>query len=164
MQEPCRVKHRCCMPLITVTKMWPSCWLTREPTLTQRAIEKERRDKVRELNAEIGARAIDAVLVGVRQLFDGIDAIAAYLDEVRADLIENVALFLQQEAEQAQAQFPVAPAPGVVNFTVTAPGYQTLNTEREALYDDNADGAWEVQSFALAAADISVPGAPPSGG
>lgn len=57
-----------------------------------------------------------------------------------------------------------APARGPVDFTVTAVGYQTLNTQREALYDDSADGDWEVQSFALSASDISLPGVPPSSG
>lgn len=58
----------------------------------------------------------------------------------------------------------VAPARGTVDFTVTAVGYQTLNTQREALYDDNADGDWEVQSFSLSVSDISMPNVPPSGG
>jgi hypothetical protein len=55
------------------------------------------------------------------------------------------------------------PAPGQVDFTVTATGYQTLDTRRGALYDDNAEGTWEVQSFDLVASDISVPGPPSSG-
>jgi hypothetical protein len=60
------------------------------------------------------------------------------------------------------SQGPV-PAPGEVGFTVTATGYQTLDIQRDVLYDDNAEGTWDIQTFELAAANISLPN-PPSGG
>jgi hypothetical protein len=60
------------------------------------------------------------------------------------------------------SQVPVA-APGAVGFTVTATGYQTLDIQRDVLYDDNAEGTWDVQTFELTVANISSPN-PPSGG
>lgn len=61
------------------------------------------------------------------------------------------------------ASYSAVPAPGQVDFTVTATGYQTLDIQKEALYDDNTEGTWEVQSFSVSPSLMSLPN-PPSGG
>jgi hypothetical protein len=53
------------------------------------------------------------------------------------------------------------PLAGPVAFQVSAAGYQTLGSQRNVQYDDNAAGAWEIQSFSLTAATGA---APPGGG
>jgi lon-related putative ATP-dependent protease len=58
------------------------------------AIEKNRRDRVRALNAEMAATVIDGSIAIVRDQFKDIEAVATRLEEVRADLLDRVEIFI----------------------------------------------------------------------
>ncbi|MGI9382080.1 MAG: Lon protease family protein [Methyloligellaceae bacterium] len=63
--------------------------------------EKERRAQLRDLNQDLAKVVVDQELADVEQAFADIEAIRLHLDEVRKDLIENVALFLMQDESEA---------------------------------------------------------------
>jgi predicted ATP-dependent protease len=64
------------------------------------AIEKNRRDRIRELNAELASSAVGAAVAAIAAQFPEIEPIRDYLHEVETDLVDNVALFLQDGAAE----------------------------------------------------------------
>ena len=75
------------------------------------AVEKRRREKVRALNAEMAASVIDAAIGEVAARFEGIDAVSAHLDAMRADLIDRVELFMREDQQQSGNQAPDVSVP-----------------------------------------------------
>ncbi len=72
-------------------------------------LEKHRREKIRNLNAELTGMIVDASIKAVADKFAGIEAIQTRLTEIRQDLVHNVELFLPAaETEAAAAQPPLA--------------------------------------------------------
>jgi lon-related putative ATP-dependent protease len=69
------------------------------------AIEKEVRDKVRQLDREVASSTIELAVKEVANQFEGIEAIEEYLEAVRSDLNEHFHLFLQ--LAQAGEQVPL---------------------------------------------------------
>ncbi len=66
--------------------------------------ETERRDEVRKLNRETAKFAIGQFIDSAKAHFAEIPKILAHLEEIRADLIENVAMFIaKSEAEEGAA-------------------------------------------------------------
>ncbi len=56
--------------------------------------ERRRREEVRQLNADTARSAIESPLDELTAQFSDLPRIVAYLEEVRADLVENVGLFM----------------------------------------------------------------------
>ncbi len=56
--------------------------------------EKERRDEIRRVNTETAEVAVDQPIAEVRQKVGDIERVAAHLDAVQADLIENIGFFI----------------------------------------------------------------------
>jgi lon-related putative ATP-dependent protease len=56
--------------------------------------EKERRDEVRQLNRETAKFAVDQLIDETKAQFDDLPRIVQHIETVRADLIENVPLFM----------------------------------------------------------------------
>jgi lon-related putative ATP-dependent protease len=73
--------------------------------------EKERRDRIRELNREVARSSITRLIDELRdRVFPGQSGARTFIDEVTADLIENVHLFLPSPTEdQAGESSPVGP-------------------------------------------------------
>lgn len=59
--------------------------------------EKEQRARIRELDREVTRYAVGHLIKGLKEDWQDQQAVAAYLDAVRDDVIENVADFLPQE-------------------------------------------------------------------
>ncbi|MBM3530357.1 MAG: hypothetical protein FJX62_19925 [Alphaproteobacteria bacterium] len=72
------------------------------------ALEKSRRDRIRELNKELASGTVDVEIGDVRKLFPDIPEIQAFLGEVAHDLIANVEVFLETAEAAANAPIPVA--------------------------------------------------------
>jgi lon-related putative ATP-dependent protease len=71
--------------------------------------EKERRDRVRELNREVARSSITRLIDELRdRVFPGHSSARTFIEEVTADLIENVHLFLPSPAEESEAS-PAGP-------------------------------------------------------
>lgn len=69
------------------------------------ALEKTRRQKIRELTAEMAELAVAAAMGEIKRQFAGSAELTAYLEEVHKDLVAHVDMFL--EAAQAEAQMAV---------------------------------------------------------
>ncbi len=71
--------------------------------------EKERRDEVRKLNRDTAKFAIGQFIDGAKSKFADVPKILAHLEAIRADLIENVGMFVVksegEEGPQLQADF-----------------------------------------------------------
>jgi lon-related putative ATP-dependent protease len=68
-------------------------------------LEREHREKVKELNREVALYAVGHLLDDLRQRYEGLPQIVAHLDAVQADAIENVHDFLgSTENEDAAGQ------------------------------------------------------------
>jgi lon-related putative ATP-dependent protease len=65
-------------------------------------LEKERRKKIRKLNAELAELMVGLSISEIATRFAGNQDIQAYLTEIRADLIENAELFLKPQQEEEQ--------------------------------------------------------------
>jgi predicted ATP-dependent protease len=65
-------------------------------------LEKERRERVRALDAELAEFAVASAIEALQREFAGIEPIAAHLGAVRADLIKNAQLFLQAAQEAGE--------------------------------------------------------------
>jgi lon-related putative ATP-dependent protease len=63
--------------------------------------QKERRDQLRALNREVAGTIVENAVEELRNGFSDVAPVLAYLDELRADLIENALLFLAQDEEQS---------------------------------------------------------------
>ena len=78
--------------------------------------DKERREKVREVNREVTNFAVGHLIDTMRQDYKPLPAVIAHLDAVRADVIDNVAGFVQPppgaDAQGAPGQGPVQGRPG----------------------------------------------------
>jgi lon-related putative ATP-dependent protease len=72
-------------------------------------IERDRRKRVRDLNAELAKGLIDVSLKDVTGHFADIPAVLDFLKAVARDLVENIDVFLKQEQGREEAM--VAPAP-----------------------------------------------------
>lgn len=68
-------------------------------------LEKERRQKVRKLNAELAALVVGLSISEVATRFEGFEQIRSYLEEARTDLIDNVELFLRPHQEDEESPF-----------------------------------------------------------
>ena len=69
-------------------------------------LQREHRDNVRSLNAELTASIVDTSIKVIADQFAPIEAIQQRLSEVREDLIENTELFLEHASSQADTPFP----------------------------------------------------------
>lgn len=69
-------------------------------------IEKERRDAVRALDREVASFAIGQLIDEARAPFADLPKIAAHLDAMRADILDNAQLFVAAGAEE---ETPLAP-------------------------------------------------------
>ncbi len=67
------------------------------------AIEKARRDRIRELNAELASSAVGTAVAAIAAQFQGIEPVLDYLGEVETDLVDNVALFLRESGAEMPA-------------------------------------------------------------
>ena len=74
-------------------------------------IEKDRRDRIRELNAEIAELTIGSSIAVTAERFHDNAAILAYLEVAKQNLIKNVALFLGDGAENQESPFPAITRP-----------------------------------------------------
>ncbi len=57
--------------------------------------QREARDRIEELNEEMAAFAIDDGINTLRQKYSTLEAVLDFLDDVRADLLDNVDVFVQ---------------------------------------------------------------------
>jgi lon-related putative ATP-dependent protease len=64
--------------------------------------DKERREKLAELNAEFAKIAVTEALGPIRGDFGDLDRVMRLIDAVEADLIRNIGLFLLDDSEQQQ--------------------------------------------------------------
>jgi len=67
------------------------------------ALEKQRRDKIRALNAEVSGTIVDATIKAAAGRFADIGVIVDRLAEIRGDLVEHVELFLPQNEAESKA-------------------------------------------------------------
>jgi lon-related putative ATP-dependent protease len=72
------------------------------------ALEKARRDRIRELNKELASGAVEMEIRDVRTAFAAIPAVQSFLDDVTQDLVANVEVFLETAEAAANAPLPVA--------------------------------------------------------
>ena len=72
--------------------------------------ERAQRQEVRNLNASMVARGVEDTIEEVVRTFPDLPEVAAYLQEVRADVIENAELFLMSAATDDDGNFPLATA------------------------------------------------------
>lgn len=74
--------------------------------------DKERRERLRELNREVTTFTVSPHIVALRAAYMDFPEVVSYLDAVEKDIIDNsIALFLQDEAD-AQSQLPGQQQPG----------------------------------------------------
>ncbi len=64
-------------------------------------LEKARRDSLRKLDREIVQFAVEQNITDVKDLFGDIPAVIAHIEAVQHDLVDNVELFAQPQAEAA---------------------------------------------------------------
>ena len=78
--------------------------------------DKDRREKVRDVNREVTNFAVGHLIDTMRQDYKALPDVVAHLDAVRADVIDNVAGFVQPpgggDAESATRQEPARASPG----------------------------------------------------
>ena len=61
-------------------------------------LRKEHRERVKALNAEVTAHAVSVQLADLREKYGSMPRVAAYLDDVQANIIQNAEDFQQSEA------------------------------------------------------------------
>jgi len=83
------------------------------------AREKDHRRQVEELNYEMARAGVEDAIADVTATLPEIDALRAYLETVRADLIENAQIFLIRD-DQMQG----GPFPGATSKHYTRPQFQ----------------------------------------
>ncbi|MCC2113252.1 MAG: AAA family ATPase, partial [Hyphomicrobiales bacterium] len=69
-------------------------------------IEKDRRNRIRELNAEIAEISIGSSIAATAEKFVDVEAIQDFLETAKRNLIKNVALFLADGSENQESPFP----------------------------------------------------------
>ncbi|NNE51866.1 MAG: AAA family ATPase [Sulfitobacter sp.] len=72
------------------------------------ALQKQHRHEVEDLNYTMATEGVDAAIKVVRDAFADLEAAKDYIENVRHDLIENVAIFLLHEEGADAGPFPVA--------------------------------------------------------
>ena len=72
--------------------------------------DKERREKVREVNREVTDFAVGHLIEALRESYKELPGVIAHLDAVQADVIDNVAAFLAPPQAEGQAE-PPSPRP-----------------------------------------------------
>ncbi|WP_242500824.1 Lon protease family protein [Tropicimonas sp. IMCC6043] len=69
-------------------------------------LERQGRERIERLNAEMAERAVQERIDEVPDDLRGIEAVAAYLDEVQTDIIANAELFLKSSEDENDGPFP----------------------------------------------------------
>lgn len=69
---------------------------------------KAQRDEVAALNAAVAKECVSAAIAGLAEAFGEVPQVAAYLSDLRQDLIDNAELFLIREDAAQAGAFPVA--------------------------------------------------------
>jgi lon-related putative ATP-dependent protease len=72
-------------------------------------LEKERRDAVRQLNRETARLAVDQLIQEAKSGFADLPRISEHFDAVRADLIDNIAIFVGKAEEEEDGDAPARP-------------------------------------------------------
>ena len=67
-------------------------------------LDKQRRDRIRELNEEVTAALVDTLIATFKDRFTGIEPIEKRLMEVRDDVVENADVFLEEHASELSGQ------------------------------------------------------------
>ena len=70
------------------------------------ALEKQGRDRIRGLNAELTSTVVDASIKTIADRFSGMEAIQSRLSLVRNDLIGHAELFIRQSEQEQGGVFP----------------------------------------------------------
>ena len=65
------------------------------------AMERQTQDMVDSLDREIASYTLDNLLEDLRENFDDIPEVLRYLDDMRADMLDNLSLFRSEEEKQA---------------------------------------------------------------
>ncbi|MBF0248897.1 MAG: AAA family ATPase, partial [Alphaproteobacteria bacterium] len=68
--------------------------------------EKEHREKTRELNRQVTSLAVGHLIEELEKKWAALDAVQAYLEAVRADVVDNAADFLPSGDEKNENQLP----------------------------------------------------------
>ena len=78
---------------------WPEARRS-EVQATMQALEKERRDALRQLNRETAKLAVDQLIDEAKSGFADLPRIAAHFEAVRTDLIDNIAIFIAKADDE----------------------------------------------------------------
>jgi len=71
-------------------------------------LQKEHRDRIRHLNADLAGSLVDTSIKAVTEKFDGIAEIQQRLKQVRTDIVERADMFLERPDGEAASPFPEA--------------------------------------------------------
>lgn len=71
-------------------------------------LEREHRERVEALNAEMAERAVSARIEEAKTEFEGIASVGDHLDRVREDMIGNAEIFIQTAIKSNEGPFPDA--------------------------------------------------------
>ena len=74
-------------------------------------LEKQRRDKIKALNAELAETLVNSAIKGVVEEFKSIPAAMERLEAIGHDLVKNIELFLPDTGDGDSSPFPVVTAP-----------------------------------------------------
>lgn len=69
-------------------------------------LQKEHRDRIRQLNADLAGTLVDTSIKAVTGKFDGIAEIQQRLTEVRKDIVERAEIFLERSDGESSSPFP----------------------------------------------------------
>jgi lon-related putative ATP-dependent protease len=69
-------------------------------------LEKEHRDRIRHLNADLAGTVVDASIKTVTDRFANIATVRARLSAVRKDIVERAEMFLERPESEAGSSFP----------------------------------------------------------
>ncbi len=71
-------------------------------------LERQGRERIEQLNATVAERAVQDRFEEVTEELSGLDAVSAYLADVRADIVANAELFLKDVDDEDLGPFPEA--------------------------------------------------------
>lgn len=77
--------------------------------------EKERRTQIGDLNQEVAANAVGRSIHDLTAIFEGNKTVAAWLEELEKDLVENMSMFTLDEREQIMTPAGPMPASALVD-------------------------------------------------
>ncbi len=82
--------------------------------------QKAAQRQLRELQRQVAARVVDREIADFRDTYAAIAGVLSYLDEVRADILDRVDIFLPREGEQPAEGPPARPGepPGLRRYAV----------------------------------------------